>query len=88
MSQPTGGKSSFFSPRSGLAARLAKTPSFDELITRLAPELGVLKDGRIVCRRGRLPPMRESPDCCSEPLEEEDAAAAALLVSATGRESG
>lgn len=32
--------------------------------------------------------MRESPDCCSEPLEEEDAAAAALLVSATGRESG
>jgi hypothetical protein len=45
----TGGKSSFFSPRSGLAARLAKTPSFDGATDRLLPD--VVKLGSIVGRR-------------------------------------
>lgn len=48
--QLTGGKSSFFSPRSGLAARLAKTPSFEMAAERLPPDDGV-KVGSIVGRR-------------------------------------
>lgn len=80
--------SSFFSPRSGFAARFAKTPSLEELIVRPEPELGPLNEGRIVglrCMAG----VRCSPDDCDPlPAPDDEALAVVVLLSATGWGSG
>lgn len=76
----TGGKSSFFSPRSGFAFKLANTPSFDEVIARPGPAAGLPpNDGNAVgclwsalSGRSRDPCPPADDDAAAFPIPESD----------------